>query len=84
MKTDPIQAQYHETMNALAEGIDRILNGDTRPRHTAFVLLVAGFGQIDGRRVNYISNGDREDCISMMKEYIARNEGRYSQEEGHA
>ncbi|ESZ88278.1 MAG: hypothetical protein Q27BB25_04435 [Blastomonas sp. CACIA14H2] len=82
--SDPIQAQYHGLMQGLAEGIDGILNGDTRPRHTAFVLLVSGFGQIEGGRVNYISNGSREDMIAMMKEYIARNEGRYVEEEGHA
>ena len=82
--SDPIQAQYHAAMNALAEGVDKVLNGNTRPRHTAFVILVAGFGQIDGGRVNYISNGSREDMIAMMKEYIARNEGRFSSEEGTA
>lgn len=72
--TDPIQAQYHGLMQGLAEGVDRILNGNKRPRETAFVLLVAGFGQIEGGRVNYISNGSREDMIAMMKEYIARKD----------
>ena len=43
-----------------------------------FILLTAEFGKIDGGRVNYISNGEREDMIAMMREYLARVEGRYS------
>nr|WP_319236566.1 hypothetical protein [Sphingomonas sp.] len=70
-------------MNAVAGTLDQQFNGDARPRKIAFVLLVAEFGQIDGGRVNYISNADRADTISMMKEWIARAEGRY-QEGGRA
>ena len=73
----PIEPRHRANMNALATAIDQTLNGETKPRRTAFVMLVAEFGQIDNGRVNYISNGTREDMISMMKEFIARAEGRY-------
>lgn len=74
---DPIQPQHHHTMNALARGIDEALNGKRKPRKLGFILLVAEFGQITNGRVNYISNGERADMIAMMREYLARLEGRY-------
>lgn len=77
--SDPIQAQHHALMNALAHGIDDILNprtsSDGAPR-LGFILLVAEFGKIDGGRVNYISNGKRDDMLAMLREYLARAEGR--------
>jgi hypothetical protein len=80
---EPIQSEYRQLMNGLAAGIDNILNGEARPKKLAFVVLIAEFGQIEGGRVNYISNGERADCIAMMKEWIARAEGRYSEGGGH-
>lgn len=77
--SDPIQAQYHALMNGLAEGIDKILNGEVKPgadRKVGFVLLTAEFGKIEGGRVNYISNGERDDMVTMLKELLARFEGR--------
>lgn len=73
----PIQKEYHATMNRLARKIDRWLNGNAKPlqRRLGFVLLVAEFGKIEGGRVSYISNGEREDMISMLKEYLGRLEG---------
>jgi len=82
--SDPIQSEYRQMMNGLAGGVDEMLNGKTKPRKVAFVILMAEFGKIEGGRVNYISNGEREDCISMMKEWIARVEGRYADEGGNA
>lgn len=73
---DPIQAQYREFMNGLAAGIDKLLNNDEDPKKVAFVLLISEFGEIKDGRVNYISNGERADCVAMMKETIARFEGR--------
>ncbi len=32
----------------------------------------------------YISNADREDVLAGLKEFIARTEGRMSEEVGHA
>lgn len=73
----PIEFAYAETMNALAHGINEILNGKAEPkdRGTAFVLLVSPFGASDGR-CNYISNGaDRNAVVRMMKGQIERFEG---------
>jgi len=66
-------------MNELAHAIDEWLNGPKQPGvepELGFVLLVAKFGEIDQGRVNYISNGERESMIAMLKEYLARCEGR--------
>ena len=80
--TDPIQSKYRRAMNNLARVIDVALNGKRKPNRkptVGFILLTAEFGKIDGGRVNYISNGDREDMIAMLREYLARVEGRYSE-----
>ena len=68
-------------MNKLARTIDEYFNGKRKPGKSpkvGFILLTAEFGKIYGGRVNYISNGDRETMITMLREYLARVEGRYS------
>ncbi len=78
----PIQEQYRRVMNKIARAIDEALNGKRKPGRkpkVGFVLLTAEFGKIEGGRVNYISNGEREDMIAMLREYLARVEGRYSE-----
>ena len=78
--TEPIQQKYRDDMNLLARRVDEALNGKRkagRERRLGFVLLVAEFGRIEDGRVNYISNGEREDMIAMLREYLARVEGRY-------
>ena len=82
MTHGPIQEQYRKQMNRLAKLIDEFFNGRRKPNRkptVGFILLTAEFGKIDGGRVNYISNGNREDMIAMMREYLARVEGRYSE-----
>lgn len=75
----PIQDEHREAMNRVAEVLDRRFNPNRHKRTVGFVLLIAEFGKIEGGRVNYISNGERGDMIAMMKEYIARAEGRYAE-----
>jgi len=78
----PIQDRYRKQMNKLARVIDEWFNGKRKTNRkptVGFILLTAEFGKIDGGRVNYISNGEREDMIAMMREYLARVEGRYSE-----
>jgi hypothetical protein len=73
----PIQPEYREKMNALARGLDEVLNGDAKgqDRKVGFVLLVFPFGDNSGR-CNYISNGaDRKDIVTLFKEQIKRFEG---------
>lgn len=74
----PIQPDAHGPMNRLARNIDRGLNGKAKgtDRRFGFILLVAEFGKIEDGRVNYISNGERSDMVAMLKEYLARIEGR--------
>jgi hypothetical protein len=74
----PIQQKYHDQMNAIAHGLDEVFNGVAKGanRETGFVLLVFPFGDADGGRCNFISNGaDRRDVVVLMKEMIARFEG---------
>lgn len=73
----PIDDRYQAAMTRVAEALDRQFNPVVGQRKVGFVLLISEFGKIEGGRVNYISNGDRADMIAMMKEYIARAEGRY-------
>lgn len=79
----PIQPEQFELMNGLAHGLDDILNpalpGLPRQKKIGFVLLTAYFGKIEGGRVNYISNGEREDMLAMLRELLARLEGQQMQ-----
>ena len=82
MTHGPIQEQYRKQMNRLAKLIDEFFNGRRKPNRkptVGFILLTAEFGKIEGGKVNYISNGNREDMIAMMREYLARVESRYSE-----
>ena len=74
--SEPIQKEYRENMNKIARLIDTVFNKGAKDKNekVAFVLLVAPFGDDEGR-CSYISNGDRKDIISLMKEMIARFEG---------
>jgi hypothetical protein len=74
----PIQDEYRKLMNVVAQGLDQTFNGMATgaARKTGFVLLVFPFGDADGSRCNFISNGaDRRDVVTLMKEMIARFEG---------
>lgn len=72
----PIEPRYFEQMQALAGGLDEILNEGAKKgeRHTGFVLLVFPFNNHDGR-CNYISNSDRVDIKVLLREQLARFEG---------
>jgi hypothetical protein len=71
----PIEPAYLEKMTALADAIDELFNGDLRgeDRKVGFCLMVFGFG--DAGRANYISNANRADVVTMLKEQLARFEG---------
>lgn len=80
-RSGPIQADYRERMNALATALDEILNGpnwkDRKGDQIGFFLAMYPMGE-EGR-FNYISNSDKLDVRAMLKEIIARIEGRLSQ-----
>lgn len=77
----PLEPKFHKMMNALAQSLDEIFNGDKggAERETGFVLLVFPFTGPDGRkyqgRANYISNANRADIVVLLKEQLARFEG---------
>ncbi|TMQ14149.1 MAG: hypothetical protein E6J90_27300 [Deltaproteobacteria bacterium] len=71
----PVEGQYRDQMNSMAQYIDRFFNGPAAgERKTGFVLLVFPLGEHAGR-CNYISNGRREDVVVMLKEQLARFQG---------
>jgi hypothetical protein len=74
---EPIQAEFRDKMNAMAQGLDEVLNGDKhgKDRKVGFVLLVFPLGEVSGARTNYISNGERSDIVILLKEMVARFEG---------
>jgi len=74
----PITPAYRKKMQKLARAVDLYLNGykTGNARDTGFVLLVFPFGDAEGNRCNFISNGaDRKDIVVLFKEMIARFEG---------
>lgn len=75
-RDDEIEPQYLEQMQALGQAIDEIFNGP-RPnnKRTGFFLMVYPHGDDFDGRANYISNSDRKDVITLLKEMTARFEG---------
>jgi hypothetical protein len=81
----PIQEEQRENMNKIARLLDHTFNGEAANatilsrednRKWGFVLLVFPFGEEEGGRCNFISNGsDRKDLVVLFKEMIARFEG---------
>jgi hypothetical protein len=71
----PIEQKYREKMNELAILLDGFFNGALRgkDRKTGFVLMVFEFEKPG--RANYISNAERGDVVTMLKEQLARFEG---------
>jgi hypothetical protein len=57
----------------LGKVLDTALNPMTDQRRVFFVLLTAS---IDGGGGSFVSNGPTDAMIDMMKEFIARAEGR--------
>jgi hypothetical protein len=76
----PIEQAYRDKMNALAASLDKVFNGEAKgkDRKVGFVLMVFPFtddGHTDGHDCNYISNANRPDIVTLMKEMVARFEG---------
>jgi hypothetical protein len=80
MSNNKISDRYLQQMNDLATFLDAMFNGKgkNKSRKVAFVLLMTEFDNMEGR-VNYISNGQRKDIVTMLKEVTARFEGQPEQ-----
>ena len=85
---DPVQEDLRGLLNATAEGLDKVFNGPMAgpkglvPRKVGFFLTVfplvnAGERHPDAR-FNYISNCDKLDVLTMLKDVVARIEHRAS------
>jgi hypothetical protein len=72
----PIEEAYREKMNHLGSLIDQFFNGDLRgnDRKVGFCLMLFNFDDGTGR-ANYISNAERADVVTLLKEQLARFEG---------
>lgn len=73
----PITEEYRAQMNAMAETLDEFLNGKgckPEDRKIGFMLTMFPFGEPG--RFNYIANADRLDVRAMLKDVVARIEGR--------
>ena len=77
----PIEEEHRAMLNALAKGIDRVLNDGEEPKKLGFALLIYNFGEdLTGTgRINYIGNGERGQVLAALKELVARWEGRYAE-----
>lgn len=69
-REQPIQDEYRKDMNALAH----FLSDHLKP--AGFALFV--FDMDAPGRMNYISNASREHMVEAMREFIARNDGTYT------
>ena len=74
----PVDEQFKEQMQGIAEVLDATFNPDTQNKTVGFILLTFEIGE-EGR-MNYMSNCVREDCICAMKEFVARAEGLHIEE----
>ncbi len=73
---DPVEQKFRGFMQRLASTVDGMLRKKFK-RKIGFTILLFELNEFSGGRVNYISNADRADMIAAMKEWIARQEGRY-------
>jgi hypothetical protein len=69
MTHEPIEDKYRDSMNEIGRVLAAALDG------AGFCLLVFG-RNTDKGRMNYISNANRQDMLTALKEFIALNEGR--------
>lgn len=69
MKNDSWQVE-------LSRVIDSFLNGEKRPKHYGFALLVFSFNELERGKMQWVSSAQRADMIAALKEMVAQLEGR--------
>lgn len=69
---DPIEQRHRDMMNTIMEALVNTFPG------CGITLMVFDLGDDPGakNRMNYISNADRSDMLTAMREFIAKHEGR--------
>jgi hypothetical protein len=83
-KEQPIESSLRVVMNDIGHVLDLALQEATQglSYKYGFCLLMFATGEHPEEadmRMNYICNVDRQDTLAAMKEFIARNEGRYEE-----
>src|SRR5262252_7292473 len=80
----PIEEEFRAKMNTLAGAVDEFFNGKLKrnKRKVGFILLVFPFGHKG--RCNYISNAERADVVTLLKEHRCYFEGQPDTMEGRA
>ena len=75
-RDEQVEPALRERMNKLATLIDQALNEGAKRGHGryGFCMMVFPFDGFDGR-CNYISNADRADVVTLLKEQLARFSG---------
>lgn len=66
VQDDPLEDGLHHMMNVTGEVLNDVFAG------SVFILMVST-NEGDKNRMNYLSNGTREDVIKAMQEFIDRN-----------
>jgi hypothetical protein len=76
----PIEPAFHAQMNALAGVLDEMFNGEgCKPEDKKVGFFLTTFNFDAPGRFNYISNADKLDVRAMLKDVVARIEGRMAE-----
>jgi len=70
----PIEKEYELKMKALGVAIDEFINPDGK-QSNGFIVMMFKFGDTSAGRMNYLTNADRKDVITALKEQLAYFEG---------
>ena len=62
------EKQANDALQAIAKEIKERL-----PENMGFALLTYEFGEVEDRRMMYVSNSNREDVIKSMLEFCDKN-----------
>ena len=71
-----IETKHYKQMNELAKMLDETFNGKNKGKNRkyGFMLSVFPFGNIEGGRFNYISNADKKNIVTLLKEMVVKFE----------
>lgn len=80
----PIESQFQNIMVDVMRTLDTYLNPGLKApnKKIGIVMLTFHYGEVDGSRTNYISNGaSREDMTKLLRELADRFEGTHPEEQ---
>jgi hypothetical protein len=70
-----VDPAYRAMLTGVARAIDEMLNGKNHENPKQHGFIIAMFALGDTSRFNYMSNCNREDIVTLLKEMTARFEG---------